>query len=270
MLINYNSLNKHMKHYLNPYDATITLVYVLFLFSIYLMWTNNELQWLLIMPFYGMINHFIFSLNHRMIAHRSFKARNKFVHNAIIFLNVFQVSHGPMRFAMFHRHHHAYADVPGKDIHGPTLGFWESVIGWEYNLEKKFNKLKIKIPRDLIRDPFLIWMDRHFYKVLIIISIIIYLIHWKAFWYIMVPGTVWFKISAGYFGNYHTSYFGYTNYNLGNDTAKNSILANIFTCGEGWHNNHHASPSSWKYGQQWWEWDPPQWLIKNFLIKNNE
>jgi fatty-acid desaturase len=255
----------NLKILLKPYEATITLFYILCVVSIYMMWINDDLIWLIAMPIAGWVNHFIFSLNHRMIAHKSFKARNKFIHNLIIFLNVFQVSHSPMRFAMFHRHHHRHADVPGKDIHGPTMGFLESVVGWEYNLEETFKRLNIKIPKDLMRDHFLVWIDKHFYKILFSVSVIIYLISWQAFWYILIPGSVWFRLSASYFSNYHTSYFGYVNYDLGPDTAKNSILANIFTCGEGWHNNHHAFPSSWKYGRQPWEWDPPQWAIKNFL-----
>jgi len=254
-----------MKQLWKPYEFMITLFYVLCVYSVYLMWSNNDLIWLLAAPIAGWCNHFIFSLNHRMIAHKAFKARNKFIHNAIIFLNVFQVSHSPMRFAMFHRHHHGHADIPGKDIHGPTMGFWESVIGWEYNLEGTFKRLNIKIPKDLMRDQFLVWMDKNFYKVLFVVSVVVYLISWQAFWYVMVPGSVWFRLSASYFSNYHTSYFGYTNYELGRDTAKNSVLANIFTCGEGWHNNHHAQPGNWKYGQKSWEWDPPQWAIRNFL-----
>lgn len=92
----------------------ITVFYALCLYSFYLMWENNDLIWLIAMPVMGWINHFIFSLNHRMIAHKAFKARNLFVHKMIILLNVLQVSHSPMRFAVFHRHHHSNADKPGS------------------------------------------------------------------------------------------------------------------------------------------------------------
>lgn len=254
-----------MKMFLKPYEFTLTLFYALAALALVIMWTNNDLMWLLAVPVMGWFNHFWFSLNHRMIAHRSFKARNKFVHNLIIAMGVFQVSHSPMRFAMFHRHHHSNTDIPGVDIHGPTTTLWESVVGWEYNLEETFKKQNIKIPKDLMRDASVVWMDKHFYKLLAAASIITFLISWQLFLYVFVLGSVWFRLTASYFSNYHTSFFGYTNYDLGRDQSKNSIFANIFTFGEGWHNNHHAQPGNWHYGQKWWEWDPPQFAIKHFL-----
>ncbi len=256
-----------MKKYLNPYELTITLFYVMTVISVCLMWYNNDLVWLLAVPVAGWVNHFFFSLNHRMISHRAFEARNKFIHNLIIVMNVFQVSHSPLRFAMVHRHHHSHADVPGSDIHGPTQGFWESVVGWEYHLGESVKQHRIKIPKDLLRDKFLVWFDTHYYKILILTCVATYLISWQAFWYVLVPGSVWFKLSANYLTNYHTSHFGYTNHDIGKDTAKNSIFANIFNCGEGWHNNHHANPGAWRYGEKWWEWDPPGFVIKHFLKK---
>lgn len=255
----------NLKIFLRPYEATITLFYALCIFSFYLMWTSNELIWLFAMPIAGTVNHFFFSLNHRMIAHKAFKARNELIHKLIILANVFQVSHSPLRFAMIHRHHHGHADVPGKDIHGPTMGFWETVVGWEYDLENTVKRLGIKIPKDLMRDQFLVWFDKHYYRLLFAVCAIAWLVDWRIFWYIIVPGSVWFRLTGSYFSNFHTSYFGYINHDLGHDTAKNSVFANIFTCGEGWHNNHHARPGDWRYGQKSWEWDPPQWAIKRFL-----
>jgi stearoyl-CoA desaturase (delta-9 desaturase) len=32
--------------------------------------------------------------------------------------------------------------------------------------------------------------------------------------------------------------------------------------GEGWHNNHHAHPSTARAGHQWWEIDMTFWVIR--------
>ena len=253
---------------IKSYELLVSTFYVLFFISLYLMYINNDLLWLALMPITSWANHFIFSLNHRMIAHKAFTAKNKFIHNSIIALNVFQVSHSPLRFAILHRHHHGHADVPGKDVHGPTMGFWESVFGWEYNADKTIKRLNIKLPKDLLRDNFLMWFDKNYFAILFAVFLIVHLISWKAFWYVIVPGSVFFRLSASYFSNYHTSYFGYKNYDLGNDTAKNSFLSNIFTCGEGWHNNHHSQPGAWNFSRKWWEWDPPAFAIKHLLGTN--
>ena len=42
----------------------------------------------------------------------------------------------------------------------------------------------------------------------------------------------------------------------------NSIIANILTAGEGWHANHHRSPSSYKIGKEWWQFDPTALFIR--------
>ena len=45
--------------------------------------------------------------------------------------------------------------------------------------------------------------------------------------------------------------------NLMND----SWVANFVSLGDGWHNNHHGSPSAWYTGKRWWELDPMGWII---------
>ena len=36
--------------------------------------------------------------------------------------------------------------------------------------------------------------------------------------------------------------------------------------GEGWHNNHHAYPSSGRFGHKWWELDLGYTLIRLFAL----
>ena len=36
----------------------------------------------------------------------------------------------------------------------------------------------------------------------------------------------------------------------------------LITFGEGWHNNHHAHPTSARHGLAWYEFDPSWLLIK--------
>ena len=39
------------------------------------------------------------------------------------------------------------------------------------------------------------------------------------------------------------------------DHSRNSALLALVTYGEGWHNNHHAFPSSALHGLEWWQLD---------------
>jgi stearoyl-CoA desaturase (delta-9 desaturase) len=35
----------------------------------------------------------------------------------------------------------------------------------------------------------------------------------------------------------------------------------VLSLGEGWHNNHHAFPTSARHGLRWWQFDPSYFLI---------
>jgi stearoyl-CoA desaturase (delta-9 desaturase) len=35
----------------------------------------------------------------------------------------------------------------------------------------------------------------------------------------------------------------------------------VLALGEGWHNNHHAFPTSARHGLRWWQIDPSYWVI---------
>jgi fatty-acid desaturase len=39
------------------------------------------------------------------------------------------------------------------------------------------------------------------------------------------------------------------------DDSRNHGLVAFLTFGEGWHNNHHAHPTSARHGLAWWELD---------------
>jgi stearoyl-CoA desaturase (delta-9 desaturase) len=43
------------------------------------------------------------------------------------------------------------------------------------------------------------------------------------------------------------------------DDSRNNWFIALFTFGEGWHNNHHAHPTSARHGLAWWEFDQ-SWL----------
>jgi stearoyl-CoA desaturase (delta-9 desaturase) len=62
-----------------------------------------------------------------------------------------------------------------------------------------------------------------------------------------------------------THLWGYRNYET-NESSRNNILIGILAAGEGWHNNHHAYPSSARHGHLWWEFDLSWQLIRLFRL----
>jgi stearoyl-CoA desaturase (delta-9 desaturase) len=44
------------------------------------------------------------------------------------------------------------------------------------------------------------------------------------------------------------------------DESRNNALFGVLAFGEGWHNNHHAFPTSARHGLRWWQFDS-SWLV---------
>ena len=48
------------------------------------------------------------------------------------------------------------------------------------------------------------------------------------------------------------------------DGSRNNLLVALLSFGEGWHNNHHAHPTSARHGLAWYEIDI-SWMTIRFL-----
>ncbi|HZZ44962.1 MAG TPA: acyl-CoA desaturase, partial [Tepidisphaeraceae bacterium] len=46
------------------------------------------------------------------------------------------------------------------------------------------------------------------------------------------------------------------------DHSRNNFLFGLIGLGEGWHNNHHAFPTSARHGLRWWEIDGSYYVIR--------
>src|SRR5690606_30852349 len=55
-------------------------------------------------------------------------------------------------------------------------------------------------------------------------------------------------------------FFGYRSYEVRDESRNNPIIA-MLSLGEGWHNNHHAFPTSARHGMAWYEFDPSYMVI---------
>jgi stearoyl-CoA desaturase (delta-9 desaturase) len=46
------------------------------------------------------------------------------------------------------------------------------------------------------------------------------------------------------------------------DESRNNLLFGLVGLGEGWHNNHHAFPTSARHGLKWWQLDLTYLVIR--------
>jgi stearoyl-CoA desaturase (delta-9 desaturase) len=59
--------------------------------------------------------------------------------------------------------------------------------------------------------------------------------------------------------------FGYRNFRSGDESRNNPVVA-VLSLGEGWHNNHHAFPTSARHGMRWYEFDASYVLIRSLEL----
>ncbi|HVK10071.1 MAG TPA: hypothetical protein VM597_14985, partial [Gemmataceae bacterium] len=50
------------------------------------------------------------------------------------------------------------------------------------------------------------------------------------------------------------------------DESRNNLIFGILAFGEGWHNNHHAFPTSARHGLRWWQFDASYLVIRGLEL----
>jgi stearoyl-CoA desaturase (delta-9 desaturase) len=70
----------------------------------------------------------------------------------------------------------------------------------------------------------------------------------------LVHHVTWSVNSAGHL-------WGTRPFNSG-DHSRNNYVLGVLALGEGWHNTHHAFPTSARHGLRWWQVDASYYLIR--------
>lgn len=191
---------------------------------------------------------------HRYFSHRSFKTRRWF--QALLgALCCAAGQRGPVWWASMHRHHHRHSDGE-QDAHSPRHGFLWSHMGW-FMCADTYNSMREKEVPDWLNEkkyPELRWLDdRH--HLFFLGSAVVFGALWG------LDGLLWgFAVScilsnhASYGINSLVHVMGSRRFESGDD-SRNCWWFALLTHGEGWHNNHHAFPSSARQGLRWFEVD---------------
>jgi stearoyl-CoA desaturase (delta-9 desaturase) len=162
--------------------------------------------------------------------------------------------------------HHAHTDKKG-DPHTPREGRWWSHVGWILTgTAQRHNEATIThyVP-DLAKDRFYIWLDRLYYVPLVVLAIVLFAFGgWSVMlWGVCVRATL--ALHATWLVNSATHLWGRKRFETGDDST-NSWWVAMLTFGEGWHNNHHAHPTSARHGLKWYEVDANWWGIRTLQL----
>ena len=186
---------------------------------------------------------------HRLVTHRSFETHPA-LKAVLLVLGSMAVQGCVVDWVANHVKHHAYADRPG-DPHTPSEGFLHSHWGWLL----RFGNIDVnRFGSMALRDRITNWVSDTFMLWAIVGYLVPFLI---AGW----EGLIW----GGLFRQFafqNTTFavnsvchcWGRRPFTT-NDTSRNNWVVALLSLGEGWHNNHHAFPTSAYHGLRWWEVD---------------
>ena len=243
-----------------PHDKILRLFHIVNhgLVIVGLAYGNLQMLWISLMVYVILV---MMGMNiglHRYFAHRSFNT-SKLVEKFLGICSVISTVGSPLVWVAIHRQHHRSSDQ-SADPHSPQHGGKIKTLLGMWN----FESVDFSLSKDLMRDKFHRFLHKNYHWIILSYCALLAFINpWLIVFAYAIPACLCFW-GAGLVNVYsHGS--GYRNHNT-TDSSTNNIINSVLTLGEGWHNNHHASPGAYKQGEKWWELDPPSWIIK--LIKN--
>jgi fatty-acid desaturase len=191
---------------------------------------------------------------HRLLTHRGYKVP-KLVEYFLVTCATMTLEGGPIQWVVTHRIHHAHADRAG-DPHTPRDGGWWAHVGWIlWGTAQKHSEATIAhYAPDLMNDPYYRWLSRRYYVPLSVVGVMLFVIGgWSVLlWVVFLRLTL--TLHSTWLVNSATHLWGTKRFETGDD-SRNSWWVALLTFGEGWHNNHHAYPTSARHGLRWYELD---------------
>jgi fatty-acid desaturase len=198
---------------------------------------------------------------HRLHTHRSYRVP-RWMEYFFAVCGASTLEGGPIFWVATHRIHHQNSDQPG-DPHSPRDGAWWSHVGWILFGETNHNNTRMmsKYAPDLAKYDFYIWLNNYHWVPIVVLTGILYafgglpMVLWGNCLRVVVG------LHATWLVNSATHMWGSRRFATRDDSRNNWWVA-LISFGEGWHNNHHAHPTSARHGLAWYEFDPSWLLIK--------
>ena len=221
---------------------------------------------------------------HRLFTHRSYETLTP-IRATLAVLGSMAVQGPVLYWVAIHRRHHQHADHAEDphsphvhlhhdhhDDHGPGVvgvlkGLWHAHAGWllmgrPENMARYVGDLrKDKLVRTISR-LFPLWVALGLLLPAVACGLL------TMSWSGALLGFLWGGLVRVFFVHHVTwsinsvcHLWGYQSFRS-DDESRNNPVFGILGLGEGWHNNHHAFPTSARHGLRWWEVDATYLLIR--------
>jgi stearoyl-CoA desaturase (delta-9 desaturase) len=211
---------------------------------------------------------------HRLFTHRGFETTSA-VQFVLGVLGSMAVQGPLLDWVAQHRRHHQHSDSPedphsphheGRGILGLLRGVWHAHIGWFFDpsppdLARYVKDLNQSRMLRVVSKLFPVWVAAG----MLIPAVIGGLVTWT--WMGAWLGLVWGGL-VRIFLVHHVTWsvnsvchlWGRRPYQS-DDESRNNLVFGVLALGEGWHNTHHAFPTSARHGLRWWQIDVSYWVI---------
>lgn len=216
---------------------------------------------------------------HRLFTHRSFKTTRP-IQAVLAVLGSMAAEGAVVKWAAVHRLHHQHSDDPsdphsphlhGQGLRGLVSGLWHAHVGWLFEPDPP--NLTRYVP-DLMGDRMIRLLSRLFglwvLLGLLVPAIVVGLITMS--WLGALQGFIWGGLARIFLVHHVTWSINSACHLWGTrpfrtrDHSKNNPVFGVVGFGEGWHNNHHAFPTSARHGLRWWELDLSYLIIRGLAM----
>jgi stearoyl-CoA desaturase (Delta-9 desaturase) len=212
---------------------------------------------------------------HRLFTHKSFET-NPVVRFVLAALGSMAVEGSVLKWAALHRRHHQHSDTPddphtphhqGRGLWGLIKGFWHAHIGWAFKADPEDLDRYVK---DL-RQSACVRVASALFPLWIVLGLAIPAALGGILtgsWVGVLLGFVWGGLVRVFLVHHVTWSVNSVCHLWGRrpypekDHSRNNLVFGILALGEGWHNNHHAFPTSARHGLRWWQIDVSYYVIR--------
>jgi stearoyl-CoA desaturase (delta-9 desaturase) len=212
---------------------------------------------------------------HRLFTHKAFEARLP-LKAALAVLGSMAVEGPLLKWVAVHRRHHQHSDerddphspnVFGGGLFGVLKGLWHAHLGWIFKADPP--QLSRYVP-DLQKDGLLRVLSNLF-PLWVLIGLLVPALLGGLItlsWTGALLGFIWGGLVRIFLVHHITWSINSVCHLWGSrpfrchDESRNNLIFGVLAFGEGWHNNHHAFPTSAAHGLAWWQIDVSYWVIR--------
>ena len=211
---------------------------------------------------------------HRLFTHRSFET-SRVVKCLLGIFGAMALEGSIVKWAAMHGIHHRCSDRHG-DPHSPhdhgdgvwamLCGIWHAHVGWVFNPDPQDLYCHAA---DLVGDRTIRFLSTFWTAWaavgLLLPAVLGGLLTWS--WSGALLGFIWGGLARVFLVHHLTWSINSVCHLWGSrpfatpDESRNNVVFGVLGFGEGWHNNHHAFPTSARHGLKWWQLDLSYLLI---------